>query len=1011
MSARSFLRPFAVFFVSLCMAVSCQETLEEPEVKPDPQKPETPTTTYTISVSPNGTLNIPAEGGSTEFTVKTNADVYGYSFPKRDWMSGAIDKDRKVIVITFTANNSGSERRNDITFFGQLQGKDEYAASENVTVVQAAAANSTSTISSAGGKIDYKDISITIPEGTFSADEKVEVTEAPKGSVLGDEEVSAFYDITLRPETNKPLTISIPCDQSGDDLNVVAHIPSRRLSEGDDSFNDIILESSYADGVYTATLPESGNRELDEQDQLTVSVGVARMEYWGQNKGQKISTRASLFDDTFTEGVVSWHFNWGYYDKLKYSETLALHWDDINNVIREAIKTLHNLGLVVTKRNLGIQFKEIYGGKNEPIDGTFSQSAWSDESSTVEYNVFFLSDYESHKEQFRATAIHELMHMFQADYDPRWPIKKAKSSSLDQQLLYESGAVWAEQLMSGSFSNTFVKTYVSDFVRGFRYEDIEELHKNDTSAPTAFHKYTNHGYGASLLMQYITRHMTEYGLKDESILDLYKIWHNTNGWAKDNIAQLTREKGHDVIANYDEFLLALMKGEVENYFDVNSVEAVSGGQINNNKMELTVSGKSYAYGCQANYFTFDVSDDVPLKGKQLVIDQQEDGVCTYVLIPYMEGQKRVFEQYGYKAWKDEPIIIKGADLYEKFYKKEISHTKLTIFTLTVNRYSESPQPYKLSLSLQDSVYAEPTELQFGPEGGTQNVQLKGDYSPFKYYGATVREEGHGWCGVATASGVSIKITVQPNTTGKPRECIVDCYFSEVADADEKQKVKIPVKITQEANEEIKFGYLDFNVGYYADRHDFTEDGKESSYIAARYNSFYLDESHANSGNGTMNISIAGSTVHVESTADAEYTWSGSSSPYHKPSISFDLIDFTGDYSNCKVTNIVFKDDYTYYEGGGGHVEVTVAKIPVQTKNYYYGSNLILKFEANETEGMEISSYQESSTSPYNYLSKFTYYKDSENPARAMLEFSFAPSGKSSSAPRAPLPVSTEAEMR
>ena len=114
-------------------------------------------------------------------------------------------------------------------------------------------------------------------------------------------------------------------------------------------------------------------------------------------------------------------------------------------------------------------------------------------------------------------------------------------------------------------------------------------------------------------------------------------------------------------------------------------------------------------------------------------------------------------------------------------------------------YNRKTEPYKVELSLKEAVSVSPDSLGFGASGGTQSTFI--NYGTYKYYGAKVRSEGNGWCGVEAPKGSpgEIKVTVLANTTGKKRECVIDCYVAETADATEKEWVKMPVKITQKAN--------------------------------------------------------------------------------------------------------------------------------------------------------------------------------------------------------------------
>ena len=423
------------------------------------------------------------------------------------------------------------------------------------------------TVPTSGTTLKNGDITIVFPPNTFPEETKVAITELKKGEVLGDNEVSKFYQLTLPPRFDKPLTISIKCSATGPDINVVAHAPSYRLSEDILTYSDILLASSDTNGAYSFTMPATNNGTISEDDiqegeTLSLCFGVAKMEYCGsEGPSQARTTRTSDFTKKFTEGNVSWHFNISNSFKKTHNDKLVLYWDEINTCIRDAIKILHGLGLEITKRDIPFSFKPM----NDKY-GAFEQSGVFNEWSSVEVAIRTLEDFTTAKASFRSTIIHELMHMYQADYDPRCAYRKAdKIGSVTEKigswigsesvvvhdgserlLLYESGAVWAEQFMIGQFNSNYASRFLKDFAKGFYA--IDKIY----SSGTTHGRYENHGYGASTLMQYITRNMTSYKLNDKSIAQLYKIWHDTNGTAKHCIQKLTNDAGHDLFATYDD---------------------------------------------------------------------------------------------------------------------------------------------------------------------------------------------------------------------------------------------------------------------------------------------------------------------------------------------------------------------------------------------------------------------------------------------------------------------------
>ncbi len=102
--------------------------------KPTPNPPEEKT--YTLTVTPGGTVEFPSEGGSKEFKATTNADNTGCNYPKNDWLSVKYDKTGKVYVVSVDANDSGSDREFELSFYAKNSGSDEKVATKVVKGIQ-----------------------------------------------------------------------------------------------------------------------------------------------------------------------------------------------------------------------------------------------------------------------------------------------------------------------------------------------------------------------------------------------------------------------------------------------------------------------------------------------------------------------------------------------------------------------------------------------------------------------------------------------------------------------------------------------------------------------------------------------------------------------------------------------------------------------------------------------------------------------------------------------------------
>ena len=58
-----------------------------------------------------------------------------------------------------------------------------------------------------GGTVEYGDVAIEFPSGTYDDDKTVGISEVTKGEICGDLEASAFYQLSLPVSSNKPLTV------------------------------------------------------------------------------------------------------------------------------------------------------------------------------------------------------------------------------------------------------------------------------------------------------------------------------------------------------------------------------------------------------------------------------------------------------------------------------------------------------------------------------------------------------------------------------------------------------------------------------------------------------------------------------------------------------------------------------------------------------------------------------------------------------------------------------------
>ena len=538
------------------------------------------------------------------------------------------------------------------------------------------------TVTPGGGTVGKDDLTVSFPSGTFDADAKVAVTSLAEGEVGGEHEVSAFHEIIMPATIKEPITIKIKSQEQGDDIFFVIRALSFLRSEQVENVDCISYPGTYADGVYTLTLPAVDNGS----ENIHFAVGLAHTQRWdGESTIAPLATRAGD-----AGGTIKWHIDLNYGPAVKVLnlpfpdfKNFGLLWltgekwqkyveqrEAMRGYITDALKTIQGLGYKIrTDRNIPfIVTTEL----DEDTFGAFCQSAGNDKNSTININLNkLIAGFDA--TTLKQTIIHEMMHYFQADYDTRSAYKKA-GKCYDQLLMYESGAVWAEKLMdNNNFNISFVLQYLPTFLRGLN--NIEDIYKG--SSTTDYKMYQDHGYAMSVLLEYMTKKMNL-----ASTVELYEIWHNTNGKTFDNLKAWANNHNFKLFEgeNYDDFILSLMKGEVI---------PLQPRQLWNSKEKVAVSSVGtcnelvesiYPYGAAIHQFTLNMPAD-SLANKQFSIKQRSDNVKTYVYV-LCGNQRKLIET---TSTNGEEVVIDGAEMEDMRIKSGKSDRAISFFTITTSK--------------------------------------------------------------------------------------------------------------------------------------------------------------------------------------------------------------------------------------------------------------------------------------------------------------------------------------
>ena len=563
-----------------------------------------------------------------------------------------------------------------------------------------------------GGTIEEGDLAITFPDGTFAADAQVAVEEVEQGAVLGDDEASAFYRVSMPVGTAKELTFKVACAEEADDIYLVtsAALPSMH-QPGVTMEMPLSYDAVYAGGAYTATLPASANGNAT--DEVTFTVGLAHRCRFSSSadiaSGAKKQPTRSVEGEQ--EGNITWYYETSRYFDQQHAAVLATTVDELNGYVHEAIRKIDSLGFRLNqpKRRIPITlFKETK--ENAELWGEFKQHHFDDESSWLAIKETMLTDLTVSRLDIRATLIHELLHYFQADYDLRIPWQKATSCSGDELLMYEAGGQWIEKFVNGGRipCDTQMKMRLKHFVKGLSnvaelYKDIDVARDKNGNFSIG-HAHQSHGYAMASLWEYLAQ---DADVGDKKIVELYDIWgSNASGWGlKSNITTfecirtfVDRKRLGLLTGGYSVFINECAAGNIVPGFTLDDFD-VPIQTLTAATPSVTINARCFAYGCDTH--KLHLSYNAPLKGKKLVVKQLNSDCRTDI---YHDGSLVRKESYT----TADSLVISGDELEKLRTSYGVVFYDLLLVTFTNSMNPNKPEEYSIKCEIQDA--EQPTDL-------------------------------------------------------------------------------------------------------------------------------------------------------------------------------------------------------------------------------------------------------------------------------------------------------------
>lgn len=557
------------------------------------------------------------------------------------------------------------------------------------------------TVPANGGTIDKGDIALTFPSGTFGSDANIAITEVQKGQTGGNNEASKFYQISMPCTTNKPITVKIKSNEEGDNISFVAFADSYCMSNGEDRKAELQYETTYSNGEYSATIPTINGGVADEN--VNFIIGLGRF-----NNPRKAGTRG-LLTEVLYEGKVG---NISY--QLRYPWSLFSHNTDvlnrlapislkINDYIKESITQITSLGFKVEgDKILYVDFdlnETDWGGHQVcGIPGGSGYSMW--------VSLGVKKVLESTEDQIKCTVIHEIFHWFQSYYDPRSNLAKSKKSlSGEETILYEAGAVWAEQFMnSGKLNGEFVKDYLPLYTISVKDLDaVFSFEKDASVTKSSQEKYKRHGYALSTLLYYLTSpiaDMKAFNIDKTKIVEIYKKWTTVPGsgfwpiesWLYDH------NSGFLHSTQFDEYVIALMTGKLIEEVNINNVgypEGLERKAVINELGKKEFKATCYNNGTASHKFDFTnyINNEKTFKGKKIVVKQNGgEDISTYIIAQNKSNFKLLKGSFS----ENDSLTIGGDELDNLFGKGE----RIMLHVLTINHNHDNSE-FGVSLELKE----------------------------------------------------------------------------------------------------------------------------------------------------------------------------------------------------------------------------------------------------------------------------------------------------------------------
>jgi hypothetical protein len=458
----------------------------------------------------------------------------------------------------------------------------------------------TVTVGNEGGSIEYENVSVSVPPGTFDSSLELGLSSEQTDASFSESAVSSQYSLNGLPETfSQPIEVTLQTTTTveGEIFVAVGYsgIPTSLQQEAK-IFEYLEAEVQEGDSTIVASIPP------------TASLGKLAKSNVDGSFSLSIAAIGGHSSYTTAEG----HF------RIQFPTSVADDIPNLGNYLEDAYKKIKAIGFSYearTKWPVVVKVKKL----DASVDGYFAASFWGDNGGTLEFNMDKLGE----AENLRTTAGHEFLHLIQDLYDPRLPVSRVKFAPT-QLWLDEATAVWVEEMFSES------KDYVSNVRSGNIMAPYDGMHLDGSGAST-------HGYGMSAMIKYLAGRFGDQVIK-AMYQEIYAGKHPVYA-VSNSISEATSTWYPDFLKKYT---LGEIYGDVQtaNLITHTSTKKYTVSSLNKDSTNLSFSAPNLS-----GHF-YDVRLDFPESSEENASAVFTAADCDIIMFSF-KGSDIKYENWGY----------------------------------------------------------------------------------------------------------------------------------------------------------------------------------------------------------------------------------------------------------------------------------------------------------------------------------------------------------------------------